>query len=141
MLDWIKSILDNYTNGMYFPNIHIKDVIEILIVAVIVYEIMLWIKNTKAWMLLRGIIMLGVFILLAWIFQMHTILYLAAQSINVLAIAAVVVFQPELRRALEQVGRTKIRSIRFFGKTCLAILIRLIKTERMNVFLIRQQKV
>ena len=90
MLDWIKSILDNYTNGMYFPNIHIKDVIEILIVAVIVYEIMLWIKNTKAWMLLRGIIMLGVFILLAWIFQMHTILYLAAQSINVLAIAAVV---------------------------------------------------
>ncbi len=38
MLDWIKSILDNYTNGMYFPNIHIKDVIEILIVAVVVYE-------------------------------------------------------------------------------------------------------
>ena len=60
MLDWIKSILDNYTNGMYFPNIHIKDVIEILIVAVIVYEIMLWIKNTKAWMLLRGIIMMGI---------------------------------------------------------------------------------
>ena len=108
MLDWIKSILDNYTNGMYFPNIHIKDVIEILIVAVIVYEIMLWIKNTKAWMLLRGIIMLGVFILLAWIFQMHTILYLAAQSINVLAIAAVVVFQPELRRALEQIGRGRL---------------------------------
>ena len=63
MLDWIKSILDNYTNGMYFPNIHIKDVIEILIVAVIVYEIMLWIKNTKAWMLLKGMIMLGAFFL------------------------------------------------------------------------------
>ena len=62
---------------------------------------------------------------------MHTILYLAAQSINVLALAAVVVFQPELRRALENSER----------KTCLAILIRLIKTERMNVFLIRQQKV
>ena len=110
MLVWIKSILDNYTNGMYFPNIHIKDVIEILIVAVIVYEIMLWIKNTKAWMLLRGIIMLGVFILLAWIFQMHTILYLAAQSINVLAIAAVVVFQPELRRALEKLGEKNLLS-------------------------------
>ena len=86
MLDWIKSILDNYTNGMYFPNIHIKDVIEILIVAVIVYEIMLWIKNTKAWMLLRGIIMLAGFILLAWIFQMHTILYLAAERMNVFLI-------------------------------------------------------
>ena len=108
MLAGIRTFISNYTNGMYFPNIHIKDVIEILIVAVIVYEIMLWIKNTKAWMLLRGIIMLGVFILLAWIFQMHTILYLAAQSINVLAIAAVVVFQPELRRALEQIGRGRL---------------------------------
>lgn len=110
MIDWIRSFLDNYTNGMYFPKIQIMDVIEILILTVIVYEIMLWIKNTKAWMLLRGIIMLGVFILLAWIFQMHTILYLAAQSINVLAIAAVVVFQPELRRALEKLGEKNLLS-------------------------------
>lgn len=95
---------------MYFPKVQVMDVIEILIVAVIVYEIMLWIKNTKAWMLLRGIIMLGGFILLAWIFQMHTILYLAAQSINVLAIAAVVVFQPELRRALEKLGEKNLFS-------------------------------
>ena len=93
------------------------DIIEILIITVIVYEIMLWIKNTKAWMLLRGIIMLGVFILLAWILQMHTILFLAAQSINVLAIAAVVVFQPELRRALEKLGEKNIlNSINPFDK-------------------------
>ena len=110
MLSGISSFFDNYTNGMYFPKVQVMDIIEILIVAVIVYEIMLWIKNTKAWMLLRGIIMLGVFILLAWIFQMHTILYLAAQSINVLAIAAVVVFQPELRRALEKLGEKNLLS-------------------------------
>ena len=110
MIDWIKSFLDNYTNGMYFPNLQIMDAIEILILTVIVYEIMLWIKNTKAWMLLRGIIMLGVFILLAWIFQMHTILYLAAQSINVLAVAAGVVFQPGLRRALEKLGEKNLLS-------------------------------
>ncbi len=109
MIDWMKSFLDNYIDG-YIPRIQIMDVIEILIVAVIVYEIMLWIKNTKAWMLLRGIIMLGAFILVAWIFQMHTILYLAAQSINVLAIAAVVVFQPELRRALEKLGEKNLLS-------------------------------
>lgn len=61
--------------------------------------------------------MLGVFILLAWIFQMHTILFLAAQSINVLAIAAVVVFQPELRRALEKLGEKNIlNSINPFDK-------------------------
>ena len=48
---------------MYFPAIQVKDIVEILILTVIVYEIMLWIKNTKAWMLLRGIITLGVFML------------------------------------------------------------------------------
>lgn len=115
MIDWITSILDNYIK--YFPKIRVMDIIEILIVTVIVYEIMLWIKNTKAWMLLRGILMLGGFILIAWIFQMHTILYLAGQSINVLAIAAVVVFQPELRRALEKLGEKNILSnINIFDK-------------------------
>ena len=117
MIDWLRNFIDNYTHDMYFPRVQVMDVIEILIITVIVYEIMLWIKNTKAWMLLRGIIMLGVFILLAWIFQMHTILFLAAQSINVLAIAAVVVFQPELRRALEKLGeKNLLNSINPFDK-------------------------
>lgn len=129
MIDWMRNFIDNYTHGMYFPKIQVMDIIEILIITVIVYEIMLWIKNTKAWMLLRGIIMLGVFILLAWIFQMHTILFLAAQSINVLAIAAVVVFQPELRRALEKLGE-KIYS---------TALIRLIKTEITSASRMRQR--
>ena len=54
--------------------------------------------------------MLGGFILLAWLFQMNTILYLAKESINVLAIAAIVVFQPELRRALEKLGEKNLFS-------------------------------
>lgn len=110
MMAWTKSFLENYTNGMYLPHIQVIDVIEILIITVIVYEIMLWIKNTKAWMLLRGILMLALFILLAWVFQMNTILYLARASISVLAIAAVVVFQPELRRALEKLGEKNLFS-------------------------------
>lgn len=118
MIEWLKNFIDNYTEGMYFPTIEVKDIVEILIITVVLYEIMLWIKNTKAWMLLRGIIMLGVFILLAWIFQLHTILYLAAQSINVLAIAAIVVFQPELRRALEKLGEKNLLSnINLFDKS------------------------
>ena len=110
MMAWIKSFLENYTNGMYLPHIQVIDVIEILIITVIVYEIMLWIKNTKAWMLLRGILMLALFILLAWVFQMNTILYLARASMSVLVIAAVVVFQPELRRALEKLGEKNLFS-------------------------------
>lgn len=114
---WIKSFLDNYLSDMYFPDVHLTDIIEIIIVAVIVYEIMLWIKNTKAWMLLKGMIVLGLFILVAAIFQMHTILFLARESINVLAVAAVVVFQPELRRALEKLGeKNPLSNISLFDR-------------------------
>lgn len=120
MGNWLFHIVNKYTSDMYhmyLPRIAIRDIIEILILTVIIYEIMLWIKNTKAWMLLRGITMIGAFILLAWIFRMHTILYIAAQSINVLAIAAIVVFQPELRRALEKLGEKNLLSnINLFDK-------------------------
>lgn len=113
------SYIDNYMQNIefYIPRIGVTDVIEILIITFIVYEIMLWIKNTKAWMLLRGIMTVGGFICLAALFQMQTILYLAKESIGVLAIAAVVVFQPELRRALEKLGEKDIlSSLSFFDK-------------------------
>ena len=61
MIDWLISFLDNYTNDMYFPVIEFKDIAEILILTVIVYEIMLWIKNTRAWTLLKGIIVILLF--------------------------------------------------------------------------------
>ena len=108
MEHWLRLFFDNYVSDVYFPDVHLTDIIEILIVAVIVYKIMLWIKNTKAWMLLKGMIVLGVFILVAAIFHMHTILFLARESISVFAVAAVVVFQPELRRALEKLGEKNL---------------------------------
>ena len=110
MGEWIRNFFNNYINGLYFPTVHLTDILEILIITVIVYEIMLWIKNTKAWMLLKWMIMLGAFFLLAAIFKMHTILFVAKESISVLAIAAVVVFQPELRRALEKLGEKNFLS-------------------------------
>ena len=100
----IAAFFRRYSGDLYLPHIRFIDVIEIVIVAVVIYEIMLWIKNTKAWMLLRGLLTLAGFILIAAVFKMHTILFLAKGCINVLATAAVIVFQPELRRALEKLG-------------------------------------
>lgn len=74
----------------------------------LIYNLMLWIKNTRAWVLLKGILVLLGFVLLAYIFRMNTILWLADKTINVGIIAVVVIFQPELRRALEQLGRNKV---------------------------------
>ena len=101
----IVSMMDAILGDWYIPDVHITDIIEIAILAVIFYQVIRWIKNTKAWMLLRGIIVLGAFILLAFILKMNTILWLAKNSISVLATVAIVVFQPELRRALERLGQ------------------------------------
>lgn len=106
----IRNSLNFYLGDWYMPDVKITDIIEIIIIAFLVYQIMVWIKNTKAWMLLRGIIVLGVFILLAAVFKMNTILWLAKNAISVLATAAIVVFQPELRRALEKLGQKGLLS-------------------------------
>lgn len=109
--------MGRYLDDWYWPDVKITDVIEILIIAFLVYHIIVWIKNTKAWMLLKGIAVLGVFILLAAIFKMNTILWLAKNSISVLATAAVIVFQPELRRALEKLGQKDfLNALTFFEK-------------------------
>lgn len=89
---------------VYFPTVRFTDVLEVLIITFLLYHIMIWIKNTKAWMLLRGITVLAVFILVATVLQMHTILFIARNTVTVMATAAIVVFQPELRRALEKLG-------------------------------------
>lgn len=103
----IEQFFGRYMNGIYFPEMQITDVLEILILAVLIYHIMLWLKNTKAWMLMKGIVVLAAFILLAAILQMDTILWIAKNSVTVLATALIVVFQPELRRALEKLGEKK----------------------------------
>lgn len=98
--------------GDYFdlaiPDVHITDVVEILVIAFVIYEIFVWIKNTRAWMLLRGIGVILALYIIAAIFQMNTILWLGGRFVNVAFIALVVVFQPELRHALEHLGRNNI---------------------------------
>lgn len=104
----IQNLLNSYLGDWYMPDVKVTDIIEIMIIAFLVYQVIVWIKNTKAWMLMKGIAVLAVFILLAAAFKMNTILWLAKNSISVLATAAIIVFQPELRRALEKLGQKKI---------------------------------
>lgn len=79
---------------------------EIMIISFLVYQIILWIKDTRAWSLLKGIALIMALILIAAVFNMTTILWIAENVLSLAVIATVVVLQPELRRALEQLGRT-----------------------------------
>lgn len=98
------SFIEQYVT---IPKISGTDLVEIVIIAVMFYELMFWIKNTRAWMLLKGIVILLAFVLLATVFNLTTILWIADKTFNVGVIAAIIVFQPELRKALEQLGRKK----------------------------------
>lgn len=106
----LARFFDRYALDLYFPKVYLTDILEILILAFLIYHLIVWIKNTKAWMLLKGILVLAVFILAAAILQMNTILFIAKNLVTVMATAAVVVFQPELRRVLEKIGEKKLLS-------------------------------
>ncbi len=92
----------------YVSNIEIGDILEILIIAFLVYHIMLWIKKTRAWALLKGLIVLIVFGAIAFLFNMHTILWLAENVVGYAVMALLIVLQPELRKALEELGKKSL---------------------------------
>jgi diadenylate cyclase len=68
---------------------------------------MAWIKNTRAWILVKGLAVLLIFSLFAVIFEMNTIIWLVEKTLGLGATAAIIIFQPELRKALEQLGKKK----------------------------------
>ncbi len=86
------------------------DVMEIIILSFLVYHVMAWIRATRAWILMKGILIMGVFVSLAFLLRMDTITFLIRQGVDLVLTAAIVIFQPELRRALEQLGEKKIFS-------------------------------
>lgn len=103
-LDDISAFGEDYF-GMTMPTIGWTDVIEMIIIAIFFYELLVWIKNTRAWMLFRGIMIILVFFGIAALLGMNTIVWLGSRLFNAGIIALVVVFQPELRSVLEQLGR------------------------------------
>lgn len=94
----------------YFPKFRVTDILEIIILSYLLYNVMLWFKKTRAWTLVKGIIILIIFVGFANLFQLNTILWLFKNTINVGIIAVIIIFQPELRRALEELGRKNIIS-------------------------------
>ncbi len=86
----------------------ITDLIEIIILSFLFYQVLMWIKKTKAWTLFKGILVLLAFIILASVLQLNTILWLAENTFNVGIIAIIIIFQPELRKVLERIGQKNI---------------------------------
>ncbi|WP_027703070.1 diadenylate cyclase CdaA [Metaclostridioides mangenotii] len=92
--------------------ISISDILDIIIVAYIFYKIFMFIKDTRAEQVFKGIILFMVIVQVSGILKLHTLNWLLNNTLEIGIIAAVI-FQPELRAGLERIGRTRLS---FFGK-------------------------
>ncbi len=115
----ISAWFASHFSWLRFPNVSLDavDVVEILILAWLVYRILNWIKTSHAWTLLRGILIIAAALGLIYLFQMDTLIYIINQGMSIVIITLVVVFQPELRKVLESIGEREILQHSFiFGQ-------------------------
>ncbi|MCR4806577.1 MAG: diadenylate cyclase CdaA [Lachnospiraceae bacterium] len=106
----IRSFMNRYLGWVSMPMIMWTDIVEIIIISILVYHVLKWFKNTRAWALMRGILIILVFVFIAAVFDMTTILWLAKNVTGFAVTALLIVFQPELRKALEQIGKSNVLS-------------------------------
>ncbi|MBR1757952.1 MAG: diadenylate cyclase CdaA [Lachnospiraceae bacterium] len=102
--------LQEFVQSFMVQDFRLLDIVEIIIIAVVIYHLILWVRRTQAWLVVRGIIIILVFVLIAYLLQFNAILWIFNRVINILAVALVVIFQPELRKALDSLGRRNIFS-------------------------------
>ena len=96
--------------------IGVSDIIDVAIITFVIFYVLRLLKKTKAIRLLRGVVLIFVGYIIATQFQLKTVSFLIESLLQVGLIALLVVFQPELRRALEQVGSANIPALNFFRK-------------------------
>ena len=106
----LNTFIVTYFSKLHMPTVHWTDIVEIIILTFLAYHILVWIKNTRAWALLKGVTVIAVFILIAAFFRMSTILWIVQNVFSIAAIAIVVMLQPELRKAMEDLGQKNLFS-------------------------------
>lgn len=107
-METIIEAISDYFTWLTLPAFKITDVLEILILAFIIYNIIRWVKYTRAWTLFKGLLVLLAFSIFAALMQFDVILWIIRNTISVGIIALVILFQPELRRALEELGKKNL---------------------------------
>ena len=120
MIELLNVFQENLSSVLSMANLTLTwvDLVEILIISFLFYNILKWVKSTRAWNLFKGIMIILIFVLIAGLFQMSTILWIAENTLNVGLIAIVIIFQPELRKALENIGgRNRFGSIFSLSKS------------------------
>lgn len=111
--NWLVTRLADY--GLP-KQIELIDIVQILLIAFFVYHLIRWLQNTKAYTLMKGIFLIAIFVVIANVLKMQTILWLFGNIGGAAITAVVIIFQPELRRVVEQIGeKNPLSAISFAG--------------------------
>ncbi len=113
-MDNILNMLDKLVRWLSLPKMNAMDFVEIILIAVLFYYVIKWIKTTRAWVIVKGLIVLLLVWILATLLKFDVILWLFTNTIGVGITAVLILFQPELRRVLETLGQRKILSLDLF---------------------------
>ena len=113
-MDNILNLLDKLIRWLSLPQMHPMDFVEIILIAVVFYYVIKWIKTTRAWVIVKGLIVLLLVWILATVLRFDVILWLFTNTIGVGITAVLILFQPELRRVLETLGQRKLLSLDLF---------------------------
>lgn len=109
-MEAIITFFKEYVRFLSLPEVSVIDVLEIVIIAFTIYHVSMWVKNTRAWTLVKGIIVLFLCYLVAYLLGMNVIMWIFNRTLAIGITALMIVFQPELRKALEQLGQKTIVS-------------------------------
>ena len=114
MTEMLKNIWD--TIGRFFASFNwISDTLDILVVALFIYFLIRLVRDSRAEQLMKGIALLALMYLAAYLLNLTTVEFLLKAVFENGLIVQVVIFQPEIRRALEQAGHSKLGVFRLFG--------------------------
>ncbi len=108
----INDLFENFVGYLGFngsPVSVIQSVIDIGIVSYVIYKVIVLVRETRAWQLIKGILFILVASEASKLLGFKTIAYILGNTISIAAISLVILFQPELRRGLEQIGRSRLR--------------------------------
>lgn len=115
----LRDLLNNFAGymGLDDPLHIVRALLDIGIVTWVVYKLIVLVRETRAWQLIKGILLIIVATEMSGFLELKTINYMLRSVLSVLAIGAIVLFQPELRRALEKIGRSRFKDLLVFDET------------------------
>lgn len=108
MFQRTMGYLTEYLNRFRIPRVGVLDVLEMIILAMLLYQAMKWMKNTRAWAVVKGLAVVLVFMAIAEIFDMTTIIWIGKSLFTLASVAIIVALQPEIRRLIEDLGKNNI---------------------------------